>query len=141
MRQTPTSQRIIAQSLPTLLEPNQVEWSYLYETDDDSPIPAFTTLEHKVITVETGYRLLLKGAMCSATSKHTSIGSDAQHKVWIVITTPGFLGDRFFRMTDALTFVPSEEIKAGHTLYFYLFNQSSEKIRATVNFIGVKEKV
>jgi len=141
MRQTPTAQRIIAQALPTIIEPKQVEWSYLYETEDDSPIPPFSTIEHEVITVETGYRLLLKGAMCSATSKHTSIGSDAMLKMWIVITTPGFEGDRFFRTTDALTFVPSQEIKAGHTLYVYLHNLSSEELRATVNFIGVKEKV
>ncbi len=141
MRQTPTTQRILAQSIPTTNVPNQVEWSYLYETDDDSPIPAFTTLEHKVITVESGYRLLLKGAMCSATSKHTNIGSDAMLKVWIVITTPGFLGDRFFRMTDVITFSPSQEVRAGHTLYLYLHNLSSEKIHATINFIGVKEMV
>ena len=141
MRQTPTTQRILAQSIPTTNVPNQIEWSYLYETDEDSPIPPFTTLEHEVITVESGYRLLLKGVMCSATSKHTDIGSDAMLKAWIVITTPGFLGDRFFRTTDALTFEPSQEVKAGHTLYLYLHNISSEKIHATVNFIGVKEMV
>ena len=141
MRQTPTSYRIIAQALPTLLEPKQIEWSYLYETDDDSPIPPFTTLEHKVITVEEGYRLLLKGAMVGAMSKHTGIGSDALLKIWVVITTPGFEGDRWFRTADALTFEPSQEIKAGHSLYLYIHNLSSEKIRATVNFIGVKEKV
>jgi len=141
MRQTPTTQRIIAQAIPTLLEPNQVEWSYLYETEDDSPIPPFSVLEHKVITVEEGYRLLLKGTMVGAMSKHTGIGSDALLKIWIVITTPGFEGDRWLRRADALTFVPSQEIKAGHSLYIYLHNLSSERLRVTVNFIGVKEKV
>lgn len=141
MRQTPTAHRIIAQSLPTLLEPGQIEWSYLYETADDEPIPPFTTVEHKVITVEEGYRLLLKGVMCSSMSKHTGIASDAQIKIWIVITTPGFLGDRYYLRTDALTFAPSQEVKAGHSVYLYIFNQSSERIRETVNFIGVKEKV
>ena len=128
-------------AIPTLQEPGQVEWSYLYETPDDSPIPPFSVLEHQVITVEEGYRLLLKGTMVGAMSKHTGIGSDALLKIWIVITTPGFEGDRWLRRADALTFMPSQEIKAGHSLYIYLHNLSSEEIQATVNVIGVKEKV
>jgi hypothetical protein len=129
---------VVEVAVPSLAEPRQLEWSYLWEND---LIPSFSVAAHKVITLEKGYRLLLKGVMCSTTSKHTAIGSDAQHKIWIVIATPGFLGDRFFFMTDALTFDPSQEIRADHTLYLFFHNQSSEKARITVNIIGIKEKV
>ena len=130
------SGRIHEVAVPSLVSPRQLEWSYLWENDE---IPPFSPVEHEVITVEEGWRLRLKGVMCSATSKHTGIGSDAQHKIWIVITTPGFLGDRLFTTTDALTFEPSQEVTGGHSIYLYFHNQSSERLRATANFIAVKE--
>jgi len=136
MRQTPSSIRIIASSLPSLLEPYQTEWSYLWE---NNAIPPFSVIQHNVITIEAGYRMRLKGVMCSASIGGT-IPSDALHRIWIVITTPGFLGDRFFRRTDALTFDPSQEIKGGHSLILYFYNASSEEVRVTTNILGVKEK-
>ena len=102
---------------PTLLPPKQKEWSVLLEfkkTDEtDNRIPPFSIASTKVYTVEEGYRLLIKGAMCSMTDEH-NMPLDVYCKVWLVITTPGFLGDRYFLMTDALTFVPSQEVKEGH---------------------------
>jgi len=127
---------------PTILSPKQQEWSALLEfkkTDgSDNRIPPFSIASVKVYTVPEGYRLLLKGAMCSMTDEH-DMPLNAWCKIWLVITTPGFLGDRYFIRSDALTFVPSQEIKEGHSLYVYLHNKSSEYAGATVNLIGVLE--
>ena len=129
---------------PTLLPPKQKEWSVLLEfkkTDEtDNRIPPFSIASTKVYTVEEGYRLLLKGAMVSMTDEH-NMPLDVWCKAWLVITTPGFLGDRYFLMTDALTFVPSQEVKEGHSLYIYLHNYSGEYVSATVNLIGVLESL
>ena len=129
---------------PTLLPPKQKEWSVLLEfkkTDEtDNRIPPFSIASTKVYTVEEGYRLLIKGAMCSMTDEH-NMPLDVYCKVWLVITTPGFLGDRYFLMTDALTFVPSQEVKEKHSLYIYLHNYSGEYVSATVNLIGVLESL
>lgn len=136
MRQTPTTSRIIATALPEILEPYQYEWGYLWEakidpeTGEDNRIPPFKKVTDNVYTVPEGKRLLLKGAMASA-------DNDAYHKVWIVISTPGLLGDRYVLRSDSETFFPSQEIKSGHTLVLYFHNQSSQKIRANVSFIGI----
>jgi len=127
---------------PTILPPKQKEWSVLLEfkktNGSDNRIPPFSVASTKVYTVESGYRLLLKGAMCSMTCERDA-PLNAWCKIWIVITTPGFLGDRYFIRTDALTFVPSQEVKEGHSIYVYLHNRSSEYASATVNLIGVLE--
>ena len=129
---------------PTLLPPKQKEWSVLLEfkkTDEtDNRIPPFSIASTKVYTVEEGYRLLLKGAMCSMTDEH-NMPLNVWCEVWLVISTPGFLGRRYFLITDALTFVPSQEVKEKHSLYIYLHNYSGEYVSATVNLIGVLESL
>ena len=129
---------------PTILSPKQQEWSVLLEfkkTDgSDNRIPPFSIASTNVYTVPEGYRLLLKGAMCSMTDED-NMPLNVWCMVWLVITTPGFEGNRYFLMTDALTFVPSQEVKEGHSLYVYLHNFSGEYVSATVNFIGVLESL
>jgi len=129
---------------PTILSPKQQEWSALLEfkkTDgSDNRIPPFSIASVKVYTVPEGYRLLLKGAMVSMTDEY-DMPLDVWCVAWLVITTPGFQGNRWFLTTDDITFVPSQEIKEGHSLYVYLHNYSGEYVGATVNLIGVLESL
>ena len=129
---------------PTILYPNQKEWSVLIEfkktEEADNRIPPFSVASTKVYTVPENYRLLMKGAMCSATDED-NMPMNIYNKIWIVIATPGVVGDRYFLITDALTFVPSHEIRENHSIYLYIYNFSGELMSAAVTFLGVLESL
>lgn len=121
--------RISKMAMPTLQSEYQTEWDHLWASDI---LPPKATTIHTAYTVPTGYRLLLKGAMVSASK-------GGMHRCWI-IHTPGILGDCRFQFFEALTFPPSSEIAAGDTLLVYYKNNCSRIMRGTVSFIGVMEK-
>jgi len=129
---------------PTILSPKQKEWSVLIEfkktPETDNRIPPFSIASAEVYTVPEGYRLLMKGAVISATDE-ANMPMNIYNKAWIVITTPGVVGDRYYFMTDALTFVPSHEIKEKHSIYLYIHNFSGELMTATATFLGVLESL
>ena len=124
------SSSVYESAVSTLFSPRQAEWDYLWENDS---LPPKKTTANTVYTVPTGYRLMLKGAMVSASK-------EGMHRVWIC-STPGIVGDCRFLYFEALTFPPSSEITAGSTLTIYLKNNSTRVMRGTVSFIGILEKL
>ena len=106
------------------------EWDHLWANNE---LPPEKTTAHNAYTVPAGQRLLLKGAMVSASK-------GGIHLAWIT-KTPGILGDCRFSRWCALTFEPSSEVTAGSTLAVYYKNNSTQKMRGTVSFIGVEEEL
>jgi len=113
-------------------------WSYLLEFKDENKVPPFSIASAKIYTVPEGYELLLRSSMVGVTGER-GIASNATHKVWIVITTPGVLGDRYIIRTDALA-LGTQLVPENASLYVYFHNQSSEYVSVTINFIGTLRK-
>ncbi|RLG05533.1 MAG: hypothetical protein DRN68_08550, partial [Thaumarchaeota archaeon] len=92
-------------------------WSYLLEFKDENKVPPFSIASAKIYTVPEGYELLLRSSMVGVTGER-GIASNATHKVWIVITTPGVLGDRYIIRTDALA-LGTQLVPENASLYVY----------------------
>jgi len=137
VRLTPFAIEVRKTPFPSYSPAEQL-WSYLLEFKDENKVPPFSIASAHVYTVSEGYELLLRGAMAGVTSER-SIASNATHKVWVVITTPGFLGDRYIIRTDALA-LEYQLVPEGGSLYVYFHNQSSEYVSVTINFIGTLRK-
>jgi len=137
MRLTPFAIEVRKTTFPSY-SPSEQLWSYLLEFKDENRVPPFSIASAKIYSVPEGYELILRGSMVGVTGED-GIASNATHKVWVLITTPGFLGDRYVIRTDALV-LESQLVPEGSSLYVYFHNQSSEYVSVTINFIGTLRK-
>ena len=137
MRLTPFAIEVRKTTFPSY-SPSEQIWSYLLEFKDEDKVPPFSIASAKIYTVPEGHELLLRGAMVGVTGED-GIASNATHKVWVVITTPGFLRDRYIVRTDSLA-LDSQLVPEGASLYVYFHNLSSEYVGVTINFIGILRK-
>lgn len=115
----------------TVISPLMIEWQHLWT--EENLVPKKTTT-HKVLTVPSGYKILLKGGMVAASK-------EGIHLTYLTTSSPGIFGDCRFRYWEGLAFLPSTEVLAGSTITMNYKSNCTRKMRGTFTLFGLKIKV